>query len=273
MNLLKRVSTVKRQLSNVKPAMVTIHFALTTILLSGCSLLGSQNPSALQVKSTPEAAVFLDDKHIGKTPFYSDQLKAGTHSLKIVASDSSYSEEIGLIPGTLTVVNRELSSNFMAASGETLWLEPSSRGIFINSNPNEASVEVDGQKKGKTPYLSEEIEVGDHKIHISREGYITREFTVKTSGGSRLTADVTLASELAKNPKAVPSPLPTVQLEILKTPQGFLKVRKEASLSAPEVGRVNSGQKYELIQETKDWYKINFDGKQGWISAQYAKKI
>lgn len=280
MNLRKRVSSIQPALftfrhavRRTRTAWYCIHFALFTLLLSGCSLLGSSNPSALQIKSTPEAAVFLDDKHIGKTPFYSDQLKAGSHQLKIVASDSTYSEQINLIAGTLTVLNRELSPNFLAASGETLWLEPSARGIFLNSIPNESAVEIDGKNMGKTPYLSEDIEVGDHKITISHSGYITREFVIKTSDNSRLTGDITLAAELAKNPKAAPSPLVTVQVEILKTPQGFLRVRKDASLSASEVGRVNSGQKFEVIQETKDWYKIKFEGKQGWISAQYVKKI
>ncbi|MEK9146959.1 MAG: SH3 domain-containing protein, partial [Patescibacteria group bacterium] len=91
----------------------------------------------------------------------------------------------------------------------------------------------------------------------------------------QLVADVTLASEIAKNgpsPKS-PVPPPTVKVKVEKTPQGFLRVRQEPSLSAPEIGRVKTGDELEVIQETKDWVKVQFEGKQGWVSSQYVKKL
>lgn len=261
-------------LLNARTILRVACFLFLITFLSGCSAVGSTKPAALQITSTPEAAVFLDGKHLGKTPFYSDQLKAGEYTLKISAQEASFVEKVNLIPAALTVVNRELNKNFMGQSGETLWLEPGKNGLFISSMPNEADVGIDGKLSGTTPLLIEKVDVGDHKITISKKGYITHEFSIKASNKSQLMADVTLASEIVKAGNLPsPSPAPTQKVQISNTPQGFLRVRKDASLSAPEIGRVKPTEKYELIQETNDWFKISFEGKQGWISSQFAKKI
>lgn len=249
-------------------------YLLLVTLLSGCKAVGSSNPAALQVTSTPEASVFLDGKHVGKSPFFSDQLKSKEYLVKLTSGEASYTEKVKLVPGTLTVINRELNNNFLAQSGEVLWLEEGKNGLFITSMPGEANLSLDGQLIGKTPKKIEQIEDGEHKILLSRQGYIDREFAVKTSGKYQLTADVTLASEIAKGALAAPSPLPEPEkVEVLNTPQGFLRVRKDASTSSPEIGRVKTGDKLELLQESRDWVQIKFEGKQGWVSTQYIKKI
>lgn len=64
------------------------------------------------------------------------------------------------------------------------------------------------------------------------------------------------------------------QVEILETGTGWLRVRSEASLNGEEIGRVNVGEKYKIAEEVEGWYKITLtDGKTGWISSQYAKKL
>ena len=251
-------------------------FLFLVLFLSGCQAIGTTKPAALQITSTPEASVFLDGKHLGKTPFFSDQLKASQYLLKITAGEASFVEKITLAGGTLTVVNRELANNFLAESGETLWLESGKRGLFVSSMPSEADITVDGKLVGKTPYLVEKLEEGEHKITLAKAGYINREFAVKASNKYQVVADVTLASEIAKNPQVQPSPVPALSVQkvrILATPTGFLRVRKEPFLTSAEVGRVTTGEELEIIQETKDWIQIKFDDKLGWISSQYTKKL
>jgi len=254
---------------------VTCYLLLVTIL-SGCKVVGVNKPAALQVTSVPESSVFLDSKHVGKTPFFSDQLKAGEYTLKVTVSQASYVDKITLTEGTLTVVNRELNNNFLAQSGETLGLKPGKKGILVVSMPDEAELTIDGALKGKTPYLSNDIKEGEHKISLTRDGYVEREFSVKTSSKYQLVADVTLASIAAKessNSKNTDSQAETNKVEITKSPQGFLRVRSEPALSALEVGQVKTGEKLEVIQEIKDWIKIKFEDKLGWISTQYTKKV
>jgi hypothetical protein len=250
-------------------------FFLATVL-SGCSAVSFNKPAALQVTSTPEASVFLDGKHLGKTPFYSDQITAGSHIIKIAASEASYVDKIALTSGTLTVIDRDLADNFMAQSGENLWLEPGLTGTLIVSRPPEADITVDGKFYGKTTKLIQNLEDGDHKVQLTIEGFISREFAIKTSSKYRLIANVTLASQIAKGQVAVNTPLPLPQIkkvEITKTPQGFLRVRRDASLSSDEIGRVSTGDQLEVIQETGDWVKVILDGKQGWVSKTYTKQL
>ena len=67
----------------------------------------------------------------------------------------------------------------------------------------------------------------------------------------------------------------TISVVILETPTGYLRVRKEPSTLAEEVGRVKPGEEYELLDEDEKtgWYKIQLDeGDEGWISNQYASK-
>ncbi|MEX2028607.1 MAG: PEGA domain-containing protein [Candidatus Curtissbacteria bacterium] len=256
-------------------------------VLSACSAVGINKPAALQVTSKPEASVFLDDKHVGKTPFFSDQLKLGKHSLKITVSEGSFVEEVSLNPGTLTVVNRDLAPNFLAQAGETLTLTPGKQGLFLLSMPPGADVTIDGRHAGETPLLTTDIPEGDHKVQITKDGYLSREFAIKTTSKYQLVAQVSLASIEAKN-IAEGKGLPEVQtrrVEIIDTPQGFLRVRQDASVNSAEIGRVKPGDQLEVIQETADWVEVKFparnasqsdaggEGKQGWISAQYTKKL
>ncbi len=269
-------SIVKNQSQVAKKILlVTCHLSLVT-LLSGCNAVSFNKPAALQVTSTPEASVFLDGKHLGKTPFYSDQITTGSHIIKISASQASYVDKITLTPATLTVINRDLADNFMAQSGENLWLEPGLVGTLIVSRPQDADITIDGKFYGKTTKLIQNLEDGDHKVQLTIDGYIPREFAIKTSSKYRLIADVTLASQIAKGQVAVNTPLPlpqTKKVEITKTPQGFLRVRKDASLSSDEIGRVNTGDQLEVIQETGDWVKVILGSKQGWISKTYTKQL
>ena len=62
-------------------------------------------------------------------------------------------------------------------------------------------------------------------------------------------------------------------ITIQETPTGFLRVRKEPTVSSEEIGRVNPGETFTLIEEKTGWYKIELKDKQeGWVSSQYAKK-
>lgn len=257
-------------------ALATAGYLLLATILSACTAIGISKPAALQITSTPEASIFLDGKHIGKTPFSSDQLNAREYQVKLAAGEATYVERVTLGGGTLTVINRELNNNFLAQSGEVLSLVKGKKGLFVVSQPPEADLTIDGALFGKTPLFAEKIQEGDHKVTLTKPGFITREFAIKASDKYRLVAEVSLASEIAKgtaDSREAPTPAPTPKVEVTQTPQGFLRVRAEPSLSAPEIGRVKTGDQFEIIQETKDWIKIKFEEKQGWVSAQYTKKL
>ena len=260
----------------------TFLFLLFTFILSGCTAIGYSKPAALQVTSTPEASVFLDGKHIGKTPFYSDQLKAGDYTVKVTVSDATYVDKITLTEGTLTVVNRDLSANFLASAGENLSLVPNQKGFFIISWPEGSDITVDGKYIGKTPFLMKDLEDGEHKVLISKTGYLEREFIIKSSPKYQLLANITLASQIAKGggSKQTTQKPQAKQVEILSAPGGFVRVRQEPNALSAEIGRINTQDTVEVIQEADDWLQVKFEvpsageaDKLGWISTQYTKEI
>ncbi len=63
-------------------------------------------------------------------------------------------------------------------------------------------------------------------------------------------------------------------VKIKDTGIGFLRVRSGAGTGNSEVGRVDVGKEFKVLEESKGWYKIEYElGKQGWISATYAETV
>ena len=62
----------------------------------------------------------------------------------------------------------------------------------------------------------------------------------------------------------------------MDTPTGFLRVRSEPSSIAKEIGQVEPGNVYYFLEQdtVTGWLKIEYEeGKEGWISSQYAKRV
>ncbi|MGL4108942.1 C40 family peptidase [Clostridium sp. LP20] len=50
-----------------------------------------------------------------------------------------------------------------------------------------------------------------------------------------------------------------------------LRVRSEATTSSSVIGYLNNGESIEIKGETGSWYRINFNGKEGYVSKEYIK--
>ena len=50
-----------------------------------------------------------------------------------------------------------------------------------------------------------------------------------------------------------------------------LNLRSEASTSSAVVALLNSGDKLDIISETGNWYKVKYNGKEGYVSKDYVK--
>ncbi len=268
------------------------------------------NKAVLKVNSIPASAVFLNNQHVGQTPF-EDFFAPGEYTLKLIPESTlenvvSWEGKVILSEGLLTFVNRELGSTELASAGELLTLEqiPGKKTqVVIVSIPDGAQVTINGENRGVTPLALDSLDAGEHEITVSALGSISRTVKVKVTRGYKLTAafqlavsDVVLPTaalqeekpkdalkestpsaspKTSSKPSASPTTLKPPYVEILDTPTGFLRVRTEPSTSATESGRVNPGEKFPLLDQENGWYQITFGAKQeeGWISATYAKKF
>ncbi len=239
--------------------------------------------SGLLVETSPASTVYVNGEEVGRTP-YTSLKSPGEITLRLIPDSfgtplSPYEEKINLVSGVETVIRRYFGANETATEGEVLSFEKLSSknisGITVITDPEGAQITIDGVSKGVSPYTTSEIEQGVKNIKLSAEGLKDREIEVNLVAGYKLVAFIKLAKvETVKKAEVKNETIKMVK--ILETPTGFLRVRKEASSSASEVGRVSEGEEYELIDENTqgDWYKISPEKNiVGWVTSQYSEIV
>ena len=259
----------------------------------------TKGDAAFLVISDPDGAeVRLDETYIGQTPMNNSEIRSGEHTLKIT--------KIGYSPRE---VNINLVDNYKL--NIKVKLSPviiESADIKNLPFPEEPRLVITDFSTAKEDLLAEPIEwlsgllemIADSRVAAAEEIPANYDYFVDVQGnlyngqGIKLAAGSEGEKTLEKmsvgylgrtgenlTPAAKEALLSltktvftkTATLEILPTGLGWLRVRGEPSLNGPEIGKVNTGEKFEMVEEKSDWYKIKMsDGQIGWISAQYAKK-
>lgn len=286
------------------------------LLLGLVKYFGGMKPKEgfLTVHSAQSASVFLDNKHIGRTPVQKYSVAPGDFSVRIVPESTvtplaSWQGSVKIQSGILTFVNVTPGESEFATAVETMWLEKISSKVSeldVVTNPDSATISLDGASKGVTPLSIPNVTPGPHTLAIASVGFVSSNTKIQTTAGFKLSAVIKLALSGAPQ-EASPSPTPVVGsptptgkttpaptgkltptptkaassadpskpfVTIKDTPTGFLRVRMEPSTQASEAARVNPGEKYHIEEEKTGWYQIKYDGtNKGWISGQYATKI
>lgn len=216
----------------------------------------------LRVDSVPTASVFLDNKHIGRTPIGTSSYKvdAGEYTVKIVPESAttqyaSWQGKIRITPNVLTYVNAALAESELATAIDVLWLEKisGSKGeLSVTTTPDSATVMLDDEVKGMTPINIPDVTPGSHTITITSQGFTTRTLKVQVTAGYRLVSQIKLAlSSTATVSEASPSPTisgkPVPSGSIKPTPKGTIKPTSSTSLVEPE-------KPYALIKDTPTGY-------------------
>lgn len=250
--------------------------------------------AAILIESNPVSSVFVNGEQVGRTP-EEMRLEPGEITLKLVPESlekplSPYETKVTLTPGIKTVVRRTFGDSEETSSGEVISFErvgSDEASLSVVSQPDTSQVSLDDQVRGFTPLKISRISSGEHKLTLSSSGYLERSFSIETVNAYRLTAIVKLAvgsepgPEVSISPTVTPSEekgkkIKEEEVEILSTPTGFLRVRKEPSTLADEITRVKPGEKYKLLETDAKtgWFKIEVNkDTSGWVTNQYAKKI
>ena len=253
-------------------------------------LVGKLKPkkAGILIETTPVASVYIDGVQVGRTPY--EAIKDPSEiTVKLIPESldkplAPYETKVSLGAGIETVITREFGESDETSSGQVTSFEKVGAGdisLAVVSVPDSARVSIDGQIKGFAPTKFTDITAGEHQIAVSADGYRERTLSVKTLMGYKLTAVVKLARDLdlpkeEPNKEEVKEPEKKYQIEILATPNGFLRVRSEPSISADELEKVKSGEKFKFVEEDSKtgWFKIEYkEGQEGWVSNDYTKKI
>jgi hypothetical protein len=180
--------------------------------------------------------------------------------------------------------------------------------LSIISIPDGAILGIDEGDKEFSPLIKNGIDVGSHEFEASLPSYETQNHTLNIVKGHRLNVLIKLAKENPNAPNVMPTPpanneatdstiltpesnLPPQPLRqatasatlanpkiLIKTTGYFetgkevLRVREASSSASKTLGYAESGMLYRYLEEkNKDWFKIEFKNKVGWVSSKYAE--
>lgn len=288
---MSRARQFAKLLNTVGKAKLILVIFLGIIILIGIFLAAFNflvpRGAGILVETDPPSSVFINNEEVGRTPFSSVR-KPGEVVIKIIPDSFGsplppYETKTTLVSGVQTVLRRKIAQTEEQSEGDLISFEKMGKdeiGLAIVTSPESAQISIDSQVRGFSPYKTSNITEGEHSLSVSANGYLTRSIQVKAVSGYKLIALIKLArsNEPEKEPKETPQQEETkkVMIQILSTPTGYLRVRSEPSTLADEVGQVKPGETYELVEEDSKtgWFKIIFnEGKEGWVTNQYAKKV
>ena len=137
---------------------------------------GSPIVGSLLVRSTPLGArVFVDGREYGRTPLTVGNLSRGAHSVRVVrdgyvTDESQVSVTAAQRAHSMTV---RLSPEPVEAPAGAVSLPaaPSAAPLTVESRPAGATVFLDGRLVGTTPLVVPDVAVGEHALHLDRDGY------------------------------------------------------------------------------------------------------
>ncbi len=283
---------------------------LLALLLSGFLVylvnkfdLFFKKPAALVVNTNVPAQIFLNGKQLGTTPYTNTRLHPGTYKLELKPQNnpqlSPYQLEIKLSRRLTTSVYYNFASDVASSSGYLVEYEPNSKSdqasLSVLSDPDICSLALDSQPHGFTPLKPTPLKPGQHTVTLSSPGFQALEIKLNTLAGYNLFLKTKLARDLlnlnpsleasnsasasataqspSKEATSSSTQLSRPYVVIQPTGTGWLRVRnKPNTTDSKEIGKADVGEKLKFIEANETgWYKVIFQGQEGWISGRYAK--
>ncbi len=297
----------------MKPKLILL---LVLILLFGVFvavrffiLNGQTDYGELKILSSPTTNIFIDNAMIGKTPF-DQKYKIGEYLLKLIpegtaTETASWQGKISIFKSALTYVNRELGASDLTSAGEIFTStrmtaspqDPNNGAVSVDSDPEGAIVYLDNDEKGVAPLILQDVPKGDHELSVFMPGFFRRTQKINVDPDYQVNAMFKLAMDMSQqqasqsaqlnnSPSTSQAPAATISAStastvlIKDTPQGWLRVRADATITASEEAKIKPGGKYPYVDTKDGWYEIKFNGDAGglvsgsfdtgWVSAEFA---
>lgn len=193
--IIKETKPVERKKKSLKPVIILSSIAFSVIV--GLFFLINSNESEksksaiLSVITNPEKArVLLNNNLIGESPVENYKiLTEGMQNIRIskegfIPTDTSFNITYGSTKN-LNIALVKLSTNEVKTEQAVIQSteEKKSGTIRITTNPPDASVFIDGNNVGLTPYLNENINAGTYKLLLRKKGYADIKESIKISAG------------------------------------------------------------------------------------------
>lgn len=249
----------------------------------------------VKIISEPSGAtVYIDKSEVGKTPFSSTNISAGNYTVTIsfpnyeaqtspivVQKGYTLNGNVKLFPYPLPESPKllqdsqtlyDLSIDNQAAYADTeQWAKAviywnTTRGVNIDGLAGlkdkvfDFFLDFKGNVFDREGNLAKSAEEIAKMGELKKGGYLGR-----TSDGAGLTKEAKEAFSLLSG-TVVGGKTATVK----QTPFGWLRVRDAAGLNGVEIAKINTGNKYSVLEEKTGWVKIKVsEAVIGWVSSEY----
>lgn len=135
----------------------------------------------------PNAMIYFDDEYVGESGEQGvfKSFRAGEKHNWRIECDLYHNER-----GEATISDKE---------GENITVDKKLRPAFgylnVTSSPESGAVVfIDGKKMGQTPYQSERLASGDHKVKVMKEMFLTVEKTFTVTDGNTIQAPINMSA-------------------------------------------------------------------------------
>lgn len=253
----------------------------------------------IQVLTSPQSKVFLNNEEVGTTP-YEGVYKSGEYILELKPIEKKsksvgWKGKISVYTNAWTYVNRELGSDDSTSSGiifSIKKMDSASTGISgeveIQTNPSRSQIIIDNEDQGLSPLILSGVEKGHHELSAYSVGFLKRTQKIKVTPGYRIIAQFKLAIDplykkglepenetkiASESGEITPTKSGVIYATIKETETGWLRVRQEPNAQASESAKVKPGDQFEVLEENEGWIKIEYSNNNfGWISGRYVSK-
>ena len=171
----------KSNLSSILSVLLPIA-GVAVIIFLGYKVLG--NFGVVNTKATlsadseyGEAQVLVDGKEVGTTPINGLEVNSGENKVRMENDHITYEVVIDFLakPSRTFEVAlvRDLGVSEVFSAGKNLWFKEkdSSSILSVISDPDEATVYVDNNKVGTTPFSTSELTPGEYTLRVTKAGY------------------------------------------------------------------------------------------------------
>lgn len=214
------------------------------------------NTGIVVVRSQPEGAkVFLDGREIGDSPIQIPKVGTGKHTIKVIKNlYHDYNEQINVQSDGIVQVMALLSAAFGS--------------LEINSTPEGAVVNINGQLKGRTPLNINELESGEYAISLTKDMYHPYSEKFIITDESKNKRDITLLPAFGQlnikgNPNGTNVYLDSklrgqtpLYLNVLSSGEYALKIEKELYETIEEHITIEDGKTYNREYALKPRFGI-----------------
>jgi serine/threonine-protein kinase len=117
-------------------------------------------PAPLRIETDPPGAhVVVDGSEVGTSPLALDKLGSGGHQVRVILEGYAPAElNVEVVPGTSLAPLRFVLQSVIAR-------------LSVRSEPDGATLRVDGRASGTTPVAKLELAAGRHELRVDQKGF------------------------------------------------------------------------------------------------------